>query len=115
VRALVERLPAMITPSWVDTPTQPIGIEDLVAYLEAALAARAAPERGSEELLQLVDMMDGINRYRFRNDPELLTAWNAAKHVVSGPVAKEEPLATPSAPVEPSGGGGPAGDVKPAA
>ena len=37
VRALVERLPAMITPSWVDTPTQPIGIEDLVAYLAAAL------------------------------------------------------------------------------
>ena len=27
----------MVTPSWVDTPTQPIGIEDLVAYLVAAL------------------------------------------------------------------------------
>lgn len=37
VRALVEKLPAMVTPSWVDTPTQPIGIEDLVAYLVAAL------------------------------------------------------------------------------
>ena len=37
VRALVEKLPAMVTPSWVDTPTQPIGIEDLVAYLLAAL------------------------------------------------------------------------------
>jgi hypothetical protein len=36
IRALVERLPAMITPSW-DTPTQPIEIEDLVAYLLAAL------------------------------------------------------------------------------
>lgn len=37
VRALVEKLPAMITPNWVDTPTQPIGIEDLVSYLVAAL------------------------------------------------------------------------------
>ena len=37
VRALVEKLPAMVTPSWVDSPTQPIGIEDLVSYLVAAL------------------------------------------------------------------------------
>src|SRR6185369_5214455 len=37
VRALVEKLPVMVTPSWVDTPTQPIAIEDLVAYLMAAL------------------------------------------------------------------------------
>jgi uncharacterized protein YbjT (DUF2867 family) len=37
VRSLVEKLPAMVTPSWVSTPTQPIGIEDLVTYLVAAL------------------------------------------------------------------------------
>jgi uncharacterized protein YbjT (DUF2867 family) len=37
VRALVEKLPAMVTPSWVNTPTQPIGIEDLITYLVAAL------------------------------------------------------------------------------
>jgi uncharacterized protein YbjT (DUF2867 family) len=37
VRSLVEKLPAMVTPSWVGTPTQPIGIEDLIAYLVAAL------------------------------------------------------------------------------
>ena len=37
IRALVEKLPAMVTPSWVDTPTQPIGIEDVVAYLMAVL------------------------------------------------------------------------------
>jgi len=37
VRALVEKLPAMVTPSWVSTPTQPIGIEDLIAYLVSAL------------------------------------------------------------------------------
>ncbi len=38
IRVLVERLPVMITPRWVSTLAQPIGIEDLVNYLLAALA-----------------------------------------------------------------------------
>jgi uncharacterized protein YbjT (DUF2867 family) len=37
VRALVERLPVMVTPRWVDTPAQPIAIDDLLAYLLEAL------------------------------------------------------------------------------
>ena len=37
VRALVERLPIMSTPRWVRTRTQPIAIEDVIAYLIAAL------------------------------------------------------------------------------
>ena len=37
IRALVERLPVMITPRWVAMLTQPIAIEDVVAYLLAAL------------------------------------------------------------------------------
>ena len=37
VRALVEKLPIMLTPRWVESPSQPIGVEDLVAYLVAAL------------------------------------------------------------------------------
>jgi len=37
IRALVERLPVMITPRWVSMRTQPIAIEDVVAYLLAAL------------------------------------------------------------------------------
>lgn len=37
IRALVERLPVMICPRWVSTLTQPIGIDDLLAYLVAAL------------------------------------------------------------------------------
>ena len=36
VRALTERLPVMIMPRWVSVATQPIAIEDLVAYLLAA-------------------------------------------------------------------------------
>jgi len=37
VRSLTERLPVMITPRWVRTRAQPIAIEDVVAYLVAAL------------------------------------------------------------------------------
>ena len=41
VRALVERLPVMVTPRWVSTRAQPIAIEDVIAYLVAALDAPA--------------------------------------------------------------------------
>ena len=37
IRALVERLPAMITPRWVKVVAQPIAITDVLAYLVAAL------------------------------------------------------------------------------
>ena len=37
IRALTERLPVMICPRWVATPTQPIAIEDVLEYLLAAL------------------------------------------------------------------------------
>lgn len=37
IQALVERLPLMVCPRWVDTRTQPIAIDDVVAYLAAAL------------------------------------------------------------------------------
>ena len=37
VRALVESLPVMITPRWVETAAQPIAVEDLIDYLLAAL------------------------------------------------------------------------------
>ena len=36
LRYLVQRLPAMIGPAWLAKPTQPIGIDDVIAYLEAA-------------------------------------------------------------------------------
>jgi uncharacterized protein YbjT (DUF2867 family) len=37
IRALVERLPVMVTPRWVRVKTQAIAIEDIIAYLLAAL------------------------------------------------------------------------------
>lgn len=37
VRALTDRLPVLIAPRWTRVLTQPIAIEDVIAYLEAAL------------------------------------------------------------------------------
>ena len=36
LRYLVQRLPAMIAPAWLSTPTQPIGADDVVEYLSLA-------------------------------------------------------------------------------
>jgi hypothetical protein len=37
IRALVQRLPVMICPRWVEVKAQPIAVEDVIAYLLAAL------------------------------------------------------------------------------
>jgi uncharacterized protein YbjT (DUF2867 family) len=37
LRYLVERLPVMVTPRWVRTPTQPIAIRDVLGYLAGCL------------------------------------------------------------------------------
>lgn len=40
IRALVAKLPVMVTPKWVGSLAQPIAIEDVVAYMLAALEYR---------------------------------------------------------------------------
>jgi len=40
IRALVERLPVMVTPGWVRVKAQPIAIDDVLEYLRAAALAR---------------------------------------------------------------------------
>lgn len=49
VRALVNRLPVMVTPRWVRTPTQPIAADDLIDYLVAALE-KDSPKEGVFEI-----------------------------------------------------------------
>ena len=56
IRALVEKLPVMITPRWVDVPAQPIAIEDLLKYL---LAARDLP--GTESKIYEVGGVDQVS------------------------------------------------------
>ncbi len=37
IRQLVKRLPVMVTPRWVQTPCQPIAVDDVIAYLVGIL------------------------------------------------------------------------------
>jgi uncharacterized protein YbjT (DUF2867 family) len=60
-RQLVEHLPIMITPQWVQTRTQPIALADVVRYLVGVLqipeAAGRAFDIGGPEVLAYIDMM----------------------------------------------------------
>ena len=60
-RQLVEHLPAMITPRWVATRTQPIAVDDVVRYLVGVLAlpqtAGRVFEVGGPEVLQYASML----------------------------------------------------------
>jgi len=61
--------------------------------------ARAELDTVSDEVMRLVGMLDGLNRYRFDRDPQLLVAWESARHVVTGPAAEQQP-GTPAGPEE---------------
>jgi hypothetical protein len=62
------------------------------------VGARAELDAVSDEVMQLVEVLDGLNRYRYLGNPELLAEWESARHVVTGPQAgeKEEPPAAPA-------------------
>lgn len=68
IRALVERLPIMICPRWVQVKAQPIAIEDLLAYLLAALDLPAAPsqvyEIGGPDQVSYGEIMQEYARQR---------------------------------------------------
>ena len=68
VRALVDRLPIMVTPRWVGTRTQPIAIEDAVEYLHQAVDLAVAGSRvieiGGPERVSYRDLMREYARQR---------------------------------------------------
>ena len=68
IRALVDRLPMMICPRWVSTLAQPIGIDDLLAYLRAALDLPDGPSRifevGGADRASYGDLMREYARQR---------------------------------------------------
>ncbi len=68
IQALVERLPVMVCPRWVATLTQPIAIDDLLDYLEAALdlpeGLSGIFEIGGPEVVSYGDMMREYARLR---------------------------------------------------
>jgi uncharacterized protein YbjT (DUF2867 family) len=66
LRYLVERLPAMIAPSWLKTLTQPIGVDDVLAYLASAPEVDASIGReiqiGGPDVLTYGAMLDEMAR-----------------------------------------------------
>ncbi len=76
LRSLVERLPAMICPRWIDTRSQPVSIVDVVRTL-ADLAERPdAPEEvqlGGPDVLTYREMMQRAASVLGRRPPAIIT------------------------------------------
>ena len=68
IRSLVERLPIMITPKWVSMQAQPIAVDDVVAYLIAALDLPHSEHRvyeiGGADQVSYADIMRAYARQR---------------------------------------------------
>lgn len=62
LRYLVKRLPVMIAPAWLKTATQPIGIDDVIEYLQRAPDVSESEGRevqiGGPDILSYGDMLD---------------------------------------------------------
>ena len=70
ILALVDRLPAMVCPRWVSTPTQPIAIDDVVRYLAASCGNGGALGQsfdvGGPEVMTYREMIERIGALRGR-------------------------------------------------
>ncbi len=89
-RQLVDHLPAMITPKWTKTRTQPIALDDVVRYLVGVLEHPDARGRvfeiGGPDVLRYVDMLAIAARLQGKRvptvnvpllTPRLSSAWLA--------------------------------------
>ncbi|MBA2384398.1 MAG: NAD(P)H-binding protein [Actinobacteria bacterium] len=95
ILGLVRRLPVMITPSWVSTPTQPIALEDVVRYLAGVAGNDAALgetfDVGGPEVMTYRQMIERIaailgKRPRILEVPVLTPALSALWLEVITPV-----------------------------
>ncbi|CAA9484393.1 MAG: Putative nucleoside-diphosphate-sugar epimerase [uncultured Solirubrobacteraceae bacterium] len=84
LRFLVQRLPAMIAPAWLQNATQPIAIDDTLRYLVQAPAVAASAGRevqiGGPDVLAYGEMLDRMAtalglRPRPRVPVPLITPW----------------------------------------
>ena len=119
LRYLVQRLPAMIGPAWLKTPTQAIAIDDVIAYLVAAPDVPASAGRevqiAGPDVLSYGEMLDlmadalGVRR-RPRVPVPLITPWLSSLWIglvtpVDAGVARPlvEGLSTPTTVTDSSG------------
>ena len=119
LRYLVQRLPAMIAPAWLKTPTQPIAVDDVVAYLRSAPDVAESEGRevqiGGPTVLSYGEMLDRM-AHALGTNPRpkvpvpLLTPWLSSLWIglvtpVDAEVARPliEGLSTPTTVSDPSG------------
>jgi uncharacterized protein YbjT (DUF2867 family) len=119
LRYLVERLPVMIAPAWLKTDTQPIGIDDVLAYLALAPDVDESAGRevqiGGPDVTTYAGMLDAMadalgKRRRPRLPVPLLTPrlsslWIGLVTPVDTGVARPlvESLRSPTVVTDPSG------------
>lgn len=128
VRALTERLPVMICPRWLATPTQPIAVDDALAYLLAALDLPPGPSRtfeigGSDvvtygEIIREYARQRGLRRWLISVPvltPHLSSLWlglvtpasaDVGRHLIEGlrnPTAVRDHSALAAFPIRPVG------------
>jgi uncharacterized protein YbjT (DUF2867 family) len=74
-RQLVDHLPALVTPQWVATRTQPIALLDVLRYLVGVLEAPQARGRvfeiGGPEVLRYSDMLQRVAHIRGKPLPNI--------------------------------------------
>jgi uncharacterized protein YbjT (DUF2867 family) len=118
LRYLVERLPAMIAPAWLSTQTQPIAIDDVLAYMEQAPQVRGSTGRevqiGGPDILSYGEMLDRMADVLGRRrrpklpvpllSPRLSSLWIGLVTPVDAGVARPliEGLSTPTVVTDPS-------------
>jgi len=116
IRDIVEKLPVMVTPKWLQTKSQPIGIRDVLTYLSGGLKKEQLYNRSfdicgpevltyKEMLLQFAEVR-GLKRYIFTLPvltPKLSSYWLYFVTSTSFPLAsalvdsmKVEVIARPS-------------------
>ncbi|HTS14196.1 MAG TPA: hypothetical protein VMH24_00905, partial [Candidatus Sulfotelmatobacter sp.] len=119
LRYLVQRLPAMIAPAWLQNPTQPIAIADTLSYLVKALEVDESVGRdvqiGGPDVLTYAQMLDRMAEvlglpHRPRIPVPLITPWLSSLWIglltpVDPGVARPliEGLAVPTVVTDPSG------------
>jgi uncharacterized protein YbjT (DUF2867 family) len=74
-RQLIDHLPMLVTPRWVETRTQPIALPDVIRYLVGVLYPVAARDRvfeiGGPEVLRYLDMLRRAARVQGRTIPNI--------------------------------------------
>lgn len=128
VQSLTDRLPVMLCPKWLTTPTQPIAVDDVLAYLLAAKELPAGKSRiveiGGEDVVTYEDLIHeyaaqkGLRRWLISVPvltPWLSSLWLAlvtpssfevGRHLIEGlknPTVVRDPLAKTLFPIKPMG------------